>query len=169
MAYIPDTNNLVPSRPSLRSRYVGIDVRAGRFAFVATEGSVVLDSGNRTCGKSQFDDCLGFSLDRILKTYKPSTLILRVHTDPRTRKIAAAIRRKARKQSIRLVTIRPAMVRHYFGRHDATTKYEIAQQVAMLLPGMAWKLPPNRKPWESEHHRMSIFDAAAVLLTYFGQ
>ena len=44
-------------------------------------------------------------------------------------------------------------------------KYEIASLLAECFPVLHWELPPKRKIWESEHYRMSIFDAAALAVS----
>jgi len=54
-----------------------------------------------------------------------------------------------------------------FGLFGSFTKYQKAGLVASYLPDLAYKLPPKRKPWQSEDLRMSIFDAACLALTYF--
>jgi len=41
-------------------------------------------------------------------------------------------------------------------------KYERAKHLAARFPEIGWQLPPKRKPWESEHYVMSIFDALSV-------
>jgi hypothetical protein len=168
MATITEPVNPQFSKPPSFARFLGIDVRPRRFGFVVIENSIVLDSGIRMCDKPGFDNCLGQGFDRILKTYTPSALIVRgtIHASPRKRKVAAAIKRRTKQNNVEVISIRPAAVRRYFGRHNAATKYQIAQSVAALLPELAWKLPRNRKPWETEHHRMSIFDAAAVVIAH---
>jgi hypothetical protein len=170
MAMISESSNPQLPEPPSFTRYLGIDVRPRRFGFVVIENSIVLDSGIRMCDKSEFDNCLGQGFDRILKTYKPSALIVRetkgVQANPRKRRVAAAIKRRTRQHHIEVISIKPAVIRRYFGRYNAVTKYEMAQSVATLFPELAWKLPRNRKPWETEHHRMSIFDAAAVVVTH---
>ena len=155
--------------PSL-TRYLGVDVRPRSFGFVVIENAVVLDSGIRICDRSQFDDCLGQRFDRILKTYRPSAMIVRgvrgLPTDSRKRKVMAAIRRKAKDYDVDVISIGLAAIRIYFGRQNAKTKYQIAKCVATILPELAWKLPRNRRPWEAEHYRMSIFDAAAATIAH---
>jgi hypothetical protein len=169
MAIISDTNNPPAAKPTF-ARYLGIDIRPRRFGFVLIENSIVLDSGTRMCERPHFDNCLGQGFDRILKTYHPSALIVRgangVVANARKRRVAAAIKRRAKQRSVEVISIRPATMRRYFHRYNATTKYQIAQSVASLLPELAWKLPNNRKPWETEHFRMSIFDAAAVVIAH---
>jgi hypothetical protein len=53
---------------------------------------------------------------------------------------------------------------HYLGR----SKYERAVAITTRFPEIAWKLPPKRKAWESEHYSMSIFEAVAVAMAYGG-
>ena len=157
------------ANPVLFTRYLGLDVRPRSFGFVVIENTVVLDSGVRMCERSRFDDCLGQGFDRILKTYSPSVVIVRgarISANLKKYKVAAAIRREARQYGVDVVSIRPPLIRRHFVRYGATTKYQIAQTVATILPELGWKLPPNRKPWESEHYRMSIFDAAAGLIAH---
>src|SRR5439155_15772624 len=45
------------------------------------------------------------------------------------------------------------------------TKYENARRVAEHFSVLTRELPPKRRAWESEHYRMSIFDAAALLFS----
>jgi len=151
-------------------RYLGVDVRPRSYGFVVIEGGTLLDSGIRICDRSQFDDCLGQRFLRILQTYSPSVVIMRKLTSPpaadRKRAIVAAIKKAARQCKVDVAFISPAALRRHFSRYNASTKYEIARAVAQIFPDLAWKLPHKRKSWESEHHRMSIFDAAAVVISY---
>jgi hypothetical protein len=48
----------------------------------------------------------------------------------------------------------------------AYTKYQRAGLIVEYLPELSYKLPPKRKPWQSEDLRMSIFDAACLALSY---
>lgn len=67
-------------------------------------------------------------------------------------------------QDCRLV---PAdLVKRTFQRWGAHTKQERANQVCRLLPVLASRLPPPRKPWMSEDSRMSIFSAASLAITF---
>jgi hypothetical protein len=170
MATISESINPQLPKPPIFARYLGIDVRPRRFGFVVIENSIVLDSGIRMCDRSELDNCLGQGFNRILKTYNPSALIVRgasgIHVNPRRRKVAAAIKREIKQHNVEWISITPATIRRYFRRYNAATKYQMAQSVASLLPELAWKLPRSRKPWETEHHRMSIFDAAAVVIAH---
>jgi len=71
----------------------------------------------------------------------------------------------AEKIKVRFIGI--SRVGKVFKSFGAKTKYEIAHQIARQIPDLVARLPRFRKPWMSEDHRMGIFDAAALALTYF--
>jgi hypothetical protein len=50
---------------------------------------------------------------------------------------------------------------------STVTKYEIMTAIVEQLPELTLWRPPVRKPRMSENSRASIFDAAALALTYF--
>ena len=39
-------------------------------------------------------------------------------------------------------------------------------QLAEWFDELSWKLPPKCKPWQSEDHNLTIFDAAATAMTF---
>jgi hypothetical protein len=49
------------------------------------------------------------------------------------------------------------------------SRYNRAAEIAASFPEIGWKLPSKRKPWESEHYSMSIFEALAVAVAYGGE
>lgn len=167
---ITDSSNSYILDSDLSARYLAVDIRPRSIGFVVMDNTSVIDSGIRRCDQSRFDDCLGDRFDRLLQLYEPKAVILRdgrsLGGDLKKGKIAQAIRQVAKRRTIDLATVRLATVQQYFRRHDAKTKHQVAIVVTSLLPELAWKLPHKRKPWESEHYRMSIFDAAALLIAY---
>lgn len=56
-------------------------------------------------------------------------------------------------------------IRRAFAAQGATTKEQIAAALASQFPELARRLPPKRKVWMSEDHRMAIFDAVALIFT----
>ena len=54
-----------------------------------------------------------------------------------------------------------------FSQFGACTKYQRAKLAVAQFPELAPRLPPLRKPWMSEDPRMSIFEAAALLMVYW--
>ena len=60
-----------------------------------------------------------------------------------------------------------AVIRTVFSNIGAATRYEIAQAIAQRIDAFSHRLPRYRKPWIPEDPRQSLFDAAALALTYF--
>jgi hypothetical protein len=59
------------------------------------------------------------------------------------------------------------VIRTVFASVGASTRYEIAQVISQHIDVFSHRMPRKRKPWESEDARQSIFDAAALAMTYF--
>jgi hypothetical protein len=151
-------------------RYLGVDVRPRGFGFVVIESSSVLDSGVRMCDECDDEECLGQRFTRILQAYIPAVMILRIERhslQPKKIAILNQLKKRAKQHDVEIVCKSPKAIRKYFGFRDIHTKQEIAHAVAAVLPELAWKLPPRRRPWETENHRMSIFDAAAAVVVHF--
>ena len=115
-------------------------------------------------------------LTRLLEEYIPSTLVvkeIRPCADSRTaaklKEILDAIKTEARRHRVAIRSITRKSIRTAFSDLSRTTKYEIASALSKRFPELGWKLPPKRKPWQSEDYRMSIFDAAAAGVAYFAQ
>ena len=110
-------------------------------------------------------------VDDLVKKYRPTILLLEnCDKNPRrranARAFARAIHKMAKDKRIAVRLIRADRVKQVFGAFHAQTKSEIACAVAKQLPELASILPRVRKPWMTEDYRMSIFDAAALALTY---
>jgi len=50
---------------------------------------------------------------------------------------------------------------------DCETRDDIAATLARIYPELLMDLPPKRKKWQSEHPRMTVFDAVALGLSYW--
>ena len=144
------------------------------FSFVLFEGpespydwGVKVVSGHRKNGR-----CL-HAIKEIVDRYQPHTIVLEDTVEggalraSRIRKLSWAIAHLAKSEHIEVYRYTKATVRNTFRRSGATTKFEIAQAIAIHIPAFAHRLPPIRKPWMCEDPRMSLFDAAALGLTYF--
>jgi len=59
-------------------------------------------------------------------------------------------------------------VQDFFESYGAKTRYEIAAVIASQVTALERFLPPRRRQWEIENPKMSIFNAAALAMTYFG-
>lgn len=116
------------------------------------------------------------SLERITKLirfYHPEVLILEDCSKEqgrrceRTKILLDQIAEYAQSQKIPLVKYSSDRVREVFSFFDVDNKQQIAQKICEWLPELAPRIPPERKPWMSEDRRMGIFDAVALILTYY--
>ena len=53
-------------------------------------------------------------------------------------------------------------------RMKGKSKDAIAAAIAEEVPALRPWLPPRRRIWESEHHSMAIFEAAALAMVHYG-
>jgi hypothetical protein len=106
----------------------------------------------------------------LITQHQPDVLVLedagvkRSRRHMRIRELHRLVGDHAQAQKIKVRRFPRTAVHAHFGVH---TKYAVAQAVAELLPVLAPRLPPERKPWMSEDARQSLFDAAALALVYF--
>jgi hypothetical protein len=85
----------------------------------------------------------------------------------RIRRLYRAIDTWAGNQAIETYRYSRNLIRETFGKLGAITKQEIAETIAKHIPAFEHRLPPERKPWMSEDSRMGIFDATALIFTFF--
>jgi hypothetical protein len=157
-------------------RILAIDLRAQLFGFAVLEGPrTLLDWGRkpfRNHGARNDLMVVCRKITKLLGFFAPSIIVLK-HTrgrndrEPvRSKSIVEAIRREAKSRSIELVLLKRKDIHIAFRQSSGISKYEIAGLVAEIFPELAWKLPPNRKNWQPEHHNMPIFDAISLGVAY---
>jgi hypothetical protein len=153
------------------TRVLALDLHPRRFGYVVVENSDrLLDWAVRSCRhKGNLSDVLvRRRLEPLLELWRPSVVVLR---DPlRIRTPNPSTSRLLKKQIIMAAKNGGARVqvlkKRPTDRAEKLTKYERAQAVVRLFPVLTQKLPPKRKPWESEDYRMSMFAAAALAMAY---
>lgn len=112
-------------------------------------------------------------IKKIIDLYVPTVLVIEDTTDKesrrssRIRNLYRKLARLAEAEDIGLFRYSKLDVRDCFASLSAHTKYEIAKAVAAKIPGFAHRMPRYRKVWMSEDPRQSLFDAAALGLTFF--
>jgi hypothetical protein len=77
-----------------------------------------------------------------------------------------AIVRTARRRNLPIHTISKPIIADSLGG-ARRNKYSVATVIAERFPELAPSLPRQRKLWEGEDYRMSVFDAAAAGSAYF--
>lgn len=141
------------------------------FAFVLFEGPLapfdwgISETKGRRMNASQLK-----RIQSIIERYHPTTLVienLSAKRSPQVRARSLGLRHMAVASEMNVCLYDRAAIRLCFASVGARTKYEIAQAIARELPALSHRLPPLRKIWATEDARQSLFDAAALGLTYF--
>ena len=106
---------------------------------------------------------VGGRLRPLLKLWKPDVIIVRIRG--RREKGLQSLFRQIRKE----VDGRAFLpIKDFDAPHPGRSKYERAVETAARFPEIGWKLPAKRRPWDSEHYSMSIFEALEVAVAYGG-
>jgi hypothetical protein len=123
-------------------------------------------------GKAKNRQCLR-RISVLFGQYEPSALVLQdtsaigTHRARRIRSLHEAIAVLAETQGIQTFSYSREQTRQTFAPFGGTTKQMIAEAIGKLVPAFGNFIPPVRKIWRNEHSRMALFDAAALVLTYF--
>ena len=114
-------------------------------------------------------------IKKLVDRYRPEVLVIEDTTDggwrrtSRIRKLYRMLVHFAHAEYVDLHRCSKKQVKECFASVGASTKYEIAKAIATQTPAFAHRIPRFRKPWMSEDPRQSLFDAAALGLTYYAQ
>jgi len=161
-----------------KNRILSLEVGSRDLGFAALETPAhLLEYGRRKhrVKTDELPDVVGRKISALLALHLPDIIAVRsrsVRTANAQRRIAlilSVLRREARRRSIEFQTISRKAVRQFFARYQCTSKHQIATLVVRWFPELSWKLPPKRKAWKSEDHRMVIFDAMATALTFLNR
>jgi hypothetical protein len=153
---------------------LGIYPNARGFAFAMFEApSSVVDWGViEVRGNFKNKQCLR-RISSLFGQYEPSVLVLQdasatgTHRARRIRSLHDAITVLADTQGIPVFSYSRDATRRTFAPLGGTTKQLIAEAVGKLVPAFGNFIPPARKIWKNEHGRMALFDAAALVVTYY--
>jgi hypothetical protein len=154
-------------------RVLAIDPTHRGFGFVVLEGEKrLLDWGTRYASNPKRDASIE-KVDRLIEQYDPSSLILEDHTGTgsrrcrRVRRLIDDLGMLGRARDLSVFSYSRGDIRLAFSVHEARTKEGIAAVLVAQFSELVPRLPPKRKVWMSEDHRMTIFDAASLALTHF--
>src|SRR6266853_1534560 len=154
------------------STILALDLHPGRFGYAVLEDSrELLDWGVRRNYGGQKPwriTLIRKKLSSLLSQWEPTLVLLNEvpRFSPQIQRIATVIRKEARHRKLPVRVVDKQGVKSAFGLGQQITKYETACLLAEQIPVLHWELPPKRKIWESEHYRMSIFDAAAAAIHF---
>jgi len=155
---------------------LAIDLRHRRFGYAVFEGHRRLhDSGlrvYRAVGEAEAA-MASKRLVVLLKSFSPSAIVVkkerwdRAQVSTHIKSLVEVMTRVAATHSIPIKLIGDINVRQTFRNMECETRDEIAAALARIFPELQWRLPPKRRAWQSEHPRMSMFDAIALGLAYW--
>ena len=159
------------SNPSKRGtddlRVLALEIRPRKAGFAVFEGAALQDW--RVAGYGPASPAMR-RLGSLIDLHAPSIVVIRRRSFLRKASAVANIGRNIQQEAARrMIQFRPldaSAVRALFTDRGHRTKHEIASQIADWFPELAWKLPPKRKPWQSEPHNAALFDAVAIAVTF---
>ena len=144
------------------------------YSFVLFEGpESPFDWGTKEIRQVPKNQAIVDYVATLIERYHPQVLILEDCEDRRCRrtlrvkKLCRALVDLAATSQLEVHLYSREAIRRCFAAAGAHTKSEIAQVVARHIPAFKHRLPPLRKIWMSEDARQSLFDAAALGLTFY--
>jgi len=142
------------------------------FGWVLFEGSMSAVDWGIASSKRASNARLLARFERLLRRYEPAALVLE-EFEGQTRKVDR-IQRLCRGMvhlaacaGMETPAYHRRVIRTVFASVGASTRYEIAQAIAQRIDALSHRMPRCRRVWEKPDHRQSLFDAAALAVTYF--
>jgi len=106
-------------------------------------------------------------VSQLISEWQPDAVVLKKPPTARVALKTRAIQELAKSSHIGVAFVERQAIDDVFSSHN--NKYERARLIVGSFPVLAPRLPPKRKAWQSEHYQLSIFDAVALGLAYFGR
>lgn len=156
-----------------RELILGVHPTARGLGWVALEGPFsVVESGLFNASRDKNAACLK-EVARVINRLSPAVLVLETfdkqssQRSGRIRRLCLDIVGLAADRGLTVEAYRREQVRANFAVVGARTRDDIAEAVARMLPALRHRLPKKRGAGDSEDKRLSIFTAAALVLTYY--
>ena len=127
----------------------------------------------RVRGSQKNRKCLE-KISALIDSHQPDTLVLEDATAPgagkskRIQNLCKAIAHLADSQGVDVHVYPRSRVNGFFKSFGARTRHEIAIVIAKQISALERFLPSRRQRWQNEAPHLSIFNAAALAMTYFG-
>ena len=152
-----------PANHHLDTRILALDLHPRSFGYVVVQRGKLFDWGVRRSPEKvkSRQEALSERLRYLFLFWKPDVVIIRIgqHKSKDIRELFRRMRKE-----ISGVPVLPVLFPR--GRALGRSRYESAADMKVHFPGFGWKLPPKRKPWESDHYWLSIFEALHIAATY---
>lgn len=159
------------ARPG-HSRILAISPFTRGFGFAVLEGEGMLaDWGTKPVPYGQ-DVQWSRKAERLILLYKPDIVIFQDFSvkgssrSTRMRVVNAEMMTLARTHQVRVEVLSRQEILKICFLGERGTKNEIAEIVAKKFPELSLRVPPKRRTWMPEDHRMSIFEAVGLALAF---
>jgi Holliday junction resolvasome RuvABC endonuclease subunit len=112
-------------------------------------------------------------VNALITALRPDTIVIEdceteeCDRSDRIRRLYALIANLAESENLSLARYSKRRVKETFREAGTITRHEIALAIATHVPALSHRMPGMRKLWQSEDHRLAIFDAAALALTHY--
>lgn len=109
---------------------------------------------------------------RLFGQFQPAVLVLQDmdvagNRPAAVRRVNEGVAAFAEMQGVEVVRFTGEAVRESFAGEGARTRQQIAEAIGRRIPMLARLVPPPRKLWQTESRRMGLFDAAALVQTFY--
>jgi hypothetical protein len=170
------------TKRSFTIRVLAIDPTTKGFAYAVFEGpSFLLDWGLTQVDPERKNTLCLERIEDLLKRYDPGVLALEACNGKGSRRasrvqaLIRSIERLATRKRFRSRAFSRGEIRKAFDPAGKATRKSIAVEIARRFPELSPRLPrfrtaprlPRQRVYDREVERMSIFDAAALAVTYF--
>lgn len=135
---------------------------------VLEDGATLVDWGVKSAKGDKNKECLR-QIEILVELYRPDFFVLEnvrsSRRADRIKKLTEQLTVLAKQQKVRVKLVSPVKLMQQFA--NGGTKHDLAVLVAFQFPEeLGTRLPPKRKPWQSEDARMDMFKAVALLLHF---
>ncbi len=104
---------------------------------------------------------------------KPDVVILRDYkgddfkVSKRTQRVLDTLQELAMNMNLEVFSYSRTQIKEVFSTFGASSKYEIAKQLASWYPQLKSRMPVYRKSYMAESYHMAIFDAFSLAVVHF--
>jgi Holliday junction resolvasome RuvABC endonuclease subunit len=112
-------------------------------------------------------------IQALITALRPDTIVIEdcdteeCDRSARVKRLYALVANLVESECLSLARYPRCQVKQTFQEAGAITRHEIAQAITAHIPALSHRMPGLRKLWQSEDHRLAIFDAAALALTHY--
>ena len=149
------------------ARVLAFELLSGRFGFAVLEGMRLIDAGARSYSRADYGKSFA-TLSSLFDFFRPEAIAIADEGNWQAQRLSGArstvklVEHETNLRSLPLHRIKKSEMVAALPRVHRGTRYEIAAAVALIFPELAWKVPPQRKPWQTAHRNQVLFEAIAL-------